>query len=246
MSESAAPPAGVDYAIVDYDTPALAQDCVRSIERCYEGTGAPFTTTVRDAKRLGESYAQAVNRALAGSMSPYVCALNADTVMREFPQAVFDVFASDPAIAVVGPRQVDADNRIRHAGVFGPNEKPQHRMWGEPLTPENDAATSEFALDAAMVSGSVLFARRDVWEELGGFLETRHYFEDTAFCFLARHRGYRVVYTGATTWLHLWNQSLPSEGDSALAAANQEQKVEWFRESKRQFREFCREQGIVA
>jgi glycosyl transferase family 2 len=239
-------PHGVDYAIVDYDTPGLAKECVRSIERAYTGSGVPYTATVRDAKSLEESYAQAVNRTLATGTAPYVCTLNADTVMPAYPQVIFDVFASDDRIAVVGPRQVDAEHRIRHAGVFGPNEKPRHRMWGEPLTPENDAATAEFARDAAMVSGSVLFARRDVWEELGGFLETRHYFEDTAFCFLARHRGYRVVYTGALTWLHLYNQSMPSEDGSELAAANQEQKAQWFRESKQQFRKFCREHGIVA
>ena len=237
-------PHGVDYAIVDYGTPRLAAACRRSIERCYERSRDPYSVAVRDARARGETYAQAVNRALADGCAPIVCALNADTEMLEHPRAVFDVFDSDPDIAVVGPRQVDDHGLIRHAGIFGTNQRPGHRLWSAPLT-DHLHETAEFARDAIMVSGSVMFARRSAWEEVGGFeLETRHYFEDTAFCYVVRHHGWRVVYTGATTWLHLWDRSLPS-GGRHQGLDNDDLKRRWFTESRRTCRDFLAERDIA-
>lgn len=221
----------IDAAIVDYDTPELAAACLGSILR--RGTGRFRSVTVVDAKALGWSYSWSVNEALAGGAGDIVLALNADTRMLEAPDAVLDLFDADPTVAVVGPRQVDSNGMITHAGIFGTNQQPGFRCWQQPIGRfEAETAGTE---DAVTVSGSVYFARRSVWEELGGFLATDHFYEETWFSYLARNRGHRVLYTGAETWIHEFNQSPTSGAWRAHVAA----------ESREIFRAACAREGIL-
>lgn len=219
----------IDAVIVDYRTPDLARACFDSLIDC------PLFASIAtvDADRMSWSYAKSVNQTLAGSNAEFVLALNADTRMLEPPTAILDLFDSDERIAVIGPRQIDGQGRVTHGGIFGANEAPAFRCWQTPLA-ECDAETAD-TRDAVTVSGSVYFARRSVWEQLGGFLPTTHFYEETWLSYLARHRGHRVVYTGATTWQHDFNQSPVEPAWRAQVAA----------ESRETFRAACAREGIV-
>lgn len=217
----------VDIAVVDYGTPHLAARCVGSLD-----SDLFASIELVDAKSRGLSYAQAVNRSLARGTAPYVLALNADTRMLEPPDRLLQLFADHPDIAVIGPRQIDQTGRITHAGIIGSNTEPEHRFWMRPLAHVAEMC-AEKTLDCVTVSGSVYFARRTVWEQLGGLLETPLYYEETAFSYAVRHAGYRVCYTGQTTWEHRWNSS-PYEGSKAELAAR----------SQAIFRRFCGDRGI--
>lgn len=218
----------IDAAIVDYGTPGLAIRALDSMRDC------PLFRSVAliDAKMLRWSYAKSVNTAVSGGKGEFVLALNADTKMLEPPDKILDLFDADPSIAVIGPRQVDSDGRVTHGGIFGTNERPEFRHWQAPLE-HCDGETAD-TRDAITVSGSVYFARRSVWEELGGFLNTPHFYEETWLSYLARHRGHRVVYTGSTTWLHEFNRS----------PTTQEWRVRMAVESRNLFRAACRREGI--
>lgn len=219
----------IDVVCVDWGTPHLAARCVGSL------TTNHFTSIeLVDAKSRGLSYARAVNESLARGAAPYVLALNADTRMLEPPDQILALFEEHSDIAVIGPRQIDHAGRITHAGIVGTNEQPQHRFWLQSLQ-EADHLCREDQLDCVTVSGAVYFARRSVWERLGGFLDTRLYWEETWFSYLARHHGYRVVYTGQTTWQHLWNQSPADLAWRSTVA----------RESQEQFRAACKREGIA-
>jgi GT2 family glycosyltransferase len=219
----------IDIAVVDWGTPQLAARCVGSLDSDH------FTSIeLVDAKRHGLSYSQAVNQSLAAGSAPYVLALNADTRMLEPPDHILALFEEHADIAVIGPRQVDQHGRITHAGIVGTNEDPKHRFWLQQLS-EVDGLCREDQLDCVTVSGAVYFARRSAWEQLGGFLPTRLYYEETFLSYLARHRGYRVVYTGATTWEHRWNQSPADPGWRAATAAASQQA----------FRAACQKEGIA-
>lgn len=221
----------IDAVIVDYGTPELAAACLESARHC----DLFASVCTMDAKALGWSYSRCVNTALRAATvdGEFVLALNADTRMLERPTAVLDLFDADEKIAVVGPRQVNAEGRITHAGIVGTNEHPQHRFWQRPLA-DVESQCREWLLDCVTVSGSVYFARRSVWEDLGGFLETDHFYEETWLSYLARHRGYRVIYTGAATWIHDFNQS-PVDGAWRTQVA---------RESREIFRTACAVEGI--
>lgn len=219
----------IDAVIVDYGTPGLAAECLRSIENC-----ALFASVaVVDAKALGWPYARSVNTALRAGRAQIVLALNADTRMLEPPAAILGLFDSDPTVAVIGPRQVNSDGLITHGGIFGTNEHPEFRCWQAPLL-GHDLPTRD-TRDAVTVSGSVYFARRSVWETLGGFLPTSHFYEETWLSYLARHRGHRVLYTGSTTWMHEFNQSPVEPAWRAQTAA----------ESREMFRAACAREGIA-
>lgn len=221
----------IDYVIADYKTPELAERAAATIE---ERCGVEHTTVVIDAAETGESYSQAINRGVALGSGEVVCALNADVECLSPQWPVLELFGEDPRVAVVGPRQRDSMGLVRHAGIFGTNEMPAHRFWGVPLdTVFDDCA--ERCVDCVTVSGSVYYARRETWEQLGGFLETPHYYEETWFSYLARHRGFRVVYTGAVTWLHHW----------ARAPVDDPWKHARFAESRELFRAACAREGIV-
>ena len=219
----------VDAVIVDYGTPALAARCLDSL-----GEHPLFASIATvDAKALEWSYARSVNTALRAGSAEIVLALNADTRMLEAPTVILDLFDMDPTVGVVGPRQVTSDGRITHGGIFGRNEAPAFRAWQMPLG-DFDAATAD-TRDAITVSGSVYFARRTVWEQCGGFLDTSHFYEETWLSYLARHRGYRVLYAGSTTWIHEFNQSPVDGAWRARVAA----------ESRERFRAACAAEGIA-
>lgn len=218
----------IDVVCVDFDTPHLAVECVGSLR-----SKLFASIELVDAKNRGLSYAQAVNGSLARGTAPYVLALNADTRMIDGPDRIVRIFEEHPDIAVIGPRQIDRDGRITHAGIVGTNTRPEHRFWQQPLRQVAEMCNEE-TLDCVTVSGSVYFARRTVWEKLGGFLATEHFYEETWFSYVARHHGYRVVYTGQSTWEHLFNRSPVSERWRAEVAQR----------SRTMFRTACAEHGI--
>jgi GT2 family glycosyltransferase len=217
----------VDYVIADWQTPDLAKRAMASLSK----SGIEYTARIIDAHLLGLSYSQAIHRGVAEGGAPIVCALNADVECRGSQQGILALFESDPSIAIIGPLQTDARGLVKHGGILGTNAAPEHRGWNESRELADGVTNTE---DAVTVSGSVLYARRSVWDELGGFLDTRHYYEETWFCYLARARGYRVVYTGVTDWLHHWNAS----------PVDDMQKREWFLESQAVFRAACAAEGI--
>jgi GT2 family glycosyltransferase len=216
----------IDVAVVDYGTPQLAARCVGSLQ-----SDLFASIELVDAKGRGWSYARSVNTSLERGRAPYVLALNADTRMLEPPDPIVWIFEQFPDVAVVGPRQIDGQGRITHAGIVGSNQRPEHRFWMH----QGAYVAGEAMLDCVTVSGSVYFARREVWEQLGGFLETPGYYEETWFSYLARHHGHRVVYTGTVTWEHLWHQCGMGELDGKGVVHT----------SRELFRAACAREGIV-
>lgn len=218
----------IDVAVVDYGTPWDVVNCVGSLRSNL------FTSIeVVDAKARDWGYAHSVNSSLANGSAPYVLALNADTLMLNPPTVIVEIFETHPDIAVIGPRQVDDSGRITHAGIFGDNFKREHRYWLQPLSLYADRC-AEYVLDVPTISGSIYFCRRSIWEEFGGFLETRLYYEETALDFAVRHAGHRVVYTGATTWQHLWQHSTYPESERFRQVVR----------SREMFYAYCAERGI--
>lgn len=165
-------------------------------------------------------YNLAVNEALERGSSPYLAAFNADVVLKPgVLKGCVDALAEHPDWAVVGPRQVDEQNRITCAGTFGTPEAPHMRGWMQ-----NDAGQfSDTRDDCVHVSGSAMFWRRSVWDELtacplfqeadpgavGALLGALHFWGESFAMLHARAHGYSVAFDGRVTAIHKWHRSSP-------------------------------------
>ena len=148
----------IDVVCVDWETPQLAARCVGSLR-------SDLFTSIElvDAKSRGWSYAQSVNRSLARGNAPYVLALNADTRMLEPPDHILAIFEEHADIAVIGPRQINDQSLITHAGIVGTNTAPAAPLL-DGAAARGRQPVRRGNLDSVTVSGSVYFARRSVWE----------------------------------------------------------------------------------
>ena len=147
---------------------------------------------------------------------------NADTELRPGVLEGCDALLwSRPDYGVVGPRQVDRQGLITHAGIVGP--PPRHRAF---KTPGRDHQYTEILDDCWSVMGSAYFTRAPLWWELtncsmyrevmpyapGAFLETPHFYEDEFYSRHAVAHGRKVVYDGKHTMVHQQGGATPANG----------------------------------
>lgn len=126
---------------------------------------------------------------------------------------------SDSSYGILGPRQVDRQGLITHAGIFG--SPPRHRAF---KVHGSDAEYTDVRDDCWSVMGSAYFIKHTVWDQLtdcplyrevapdahGAFLETEHFHGEE---WLSRHavaHGYKVVYDGTVTIVHQQGGAMPS------------------------------------
>lgn len=163
-------------------------------------------------------YAKACNVASQRGAGEVIAFFNADV---ELTAGALDECAtalvSEPNWGILGPRQVDAENRITAGGVFGPPATPQQRNW----LATDVGQCSDIRPDVVTVSGAAYFIRRSLWQSLtdcelyrqivrdpeGAFLPTRHYYEETWCSYHARAHGACCVFYGPVKIIHKWHQA---------------------------------------
>lgn len=189
-------------------------------------------------------YAKACNNAASLLDGDFLAFFNADTMLRPGVVEHCVELLGDPSVGVVGPKQLDQRGRVTHAGIFGTLDAPRHRGWMQSDNPMFDDV-----VDAVTVSGAAYFTKRSVWDDLsacslfrelhpdveGAFLPTRHYYEETWYSYHAQSHGYRVLYTGVVSMVHLWHRASPVGG-----WAERQMK-----ESRKLFVEACDYHGIL-
>lgn len=201
-------------------------------------------------------YARACNAgaAMAANLYPaheYIGFFNSDVKFldRNCVPSCLDLLESNSDIAAVGPLQINSDNKITHAGIFGTQSNPQHRGWKQV-----DQGQYSDVRDAVTLSGSALFIDRGAWEEmtecgqyknacsliyfdtaLGAFLPTQHYYEETFFMYHLHVHGFRTVYNGEAKMIHEWHKSSEVGSDVDVKLA---------KESQEEFRKACDIHGI--
>lgn len=168
-------------------------------------------------------YARACNAAAAMGSNPALAFFNADVgALPGSIERCYETLMSRPGIAVVGPKQLDRVHRFTHAGIVRKGRAGCH----DPLFRKRDKGQRDVCEDVDSVSGSAYFTKRSIWDEMaacplyvesdpnseGAFLQTNHYFEETWYSYHARAHGYRVVYEGRATMIHLWHRASPVGG----------------------------------
>lgn len=189
-------------------------------------------------------YGRAVNMAAAHASGDVIGIFNADTVLTDgVVQACRDDLMENPMWGVVGPRQVDGQGKITHAGIGGTITRPKLRGWKQ-----LDRGQYGYTEECVYVAGSAMFVRHGIWQEMafcsdfraaqpnsmGAFLETPHYYEDSWLCSHLRSHGYKVMYKGDVTMRHDWHKASKKGGH-----ADRQMK-----KSREIFRDTCRAHSI--
>lgn len=147
-----------------------------------------------------------------------------------------DSFNSHPDVAIIGPKQRDENGHITHAGIIGSNTEPKHRGWhvedkqdklfkdfiecvtvsGSAYFVRSDVWKTlssnqtyvELYNKFAEISALKLKVHPMYWKDnIGAFLSTPHYYEETWCSYYARHLGYKVCYDGNISIGHSWHGS---------------------------------------
>lgn len=238
---------GIDIVVVNYRTPGDLTAFLESLKRhpptCrftvgvenVEPTDADMTAgrlvaAIPEAVQANLTthtsnigYARACNYGAFGGVHDTIALFNADVELTE--GALDDCRGAlhfNPRWGILGPRQIDEQGRLTHAGIFGTLAQPSLRGWRQRDRNQYSAPRD----DAVSVSGSAYFVKRAVWDELatcsvyqavapdavGAFLPTPHYYEETWCSYHAQAHGYKVVYYGPVQVMHRWHRASPVGG----------------------------------
>jgi N-acetylglucosaminyl-diphospho-decaprenol L-rhamnosyltransferase len=222
MSEVATDVAAV---IVDYHAGQALDDCVDSlhangvtdivvVENGEEGSTLPSLSgqqVVLVVPKLNLGYGRGVNRGVAAAPARrYLLVSNPDVVVHDGAVAALVAFLDEhPNVAIVGPQIVRPDGTVYPSQRVFPNFwlAGLHALLA-PLWPKNPftrryrSPRKDGSVD--WVSGAFFLARRDRFEEVGGFDERYFMFaEDMALCWQMRAHGYDVAATPDALVMHI-------------------------------------------
>lgn len=263
----------IDLVIVNYRTPRLLMALLESLVN-FE-PDCSFSVTVIDVDPVNASssfidvrssrsslsplpsfsyisipenigYARACNLGAAATNGRNIALLNADTRFNNAYciDRCVKFLDSNSLVGVVGPLQIDGgrSRAVTHGGIFGSLSKPIERAFKS----INKKGLMEDA-KAVSVSGSALFTKRSVWNEMhdceiflesfpdaiGSFILTQHFYEETGYNYHVQSHGYEVWYLGSAEMIHEWHKSSPP--------GTQSKHIE---KSRSIFRDFCDAHGI--
>ena len=176
----------------------------------------PHITLVEEPTNTG--FAAACHRGVEKSTGGYLLFLNPDTCFIEDSITPLIPMFSDDRVGVVGVRQKNEDGTHQPSARRFPTITSQlliffklHRLF--PNLPSlkwyfyyDFDYEAESEVDQVM--GAFFFTTKKLWDALGGF--DRRFFiwyEEVDYCFQAKQRGYKTLYTPRTTIIHVSGHS---------------------------------------
>lgn len=222
----------VDVIVVTYRSAELATRCIQSILDCGShldlrvtvldndsGDGTPqllaerFPGVAVIARSQNSGFAVACNEGMRNTSGEYVLLLNPDTEMRAgVIEHLVDVLVERPDVGVIGPRLIQADGTFDHASKRrspGPVAALSYMISKQLGRGSRSAYLAPDVPEDALgevdaINGAFMLVRRTVVERVG-MLDERYwmYGEDLDWCRRFRQAGYKVVYDGRVTAVHL-------------------------------------------
>jgi N-acetylglucosaminyl-diphospho-decaprenol L-rhamnosyltransferase len=191
---------------------------------------------IANPENLG--FARGNNQALARARGRYLFLLNPDTELGSNAIENLTVYMdADPRVGIVGPRLVYGDGSLQSSRRRFPTlataflESTKLQQW----FPHNRVLKHYYMLDTRddetqevdWVSGSAMFVRREMYEQVGGFDEGFFmYSEELDWCYRAKQAGWQIVYLPTAQVIHHESKS----AEQALA-----QRDVYFHSSKIRF-----------
>ena len=215
----------VAAVIVDFHAGQALDDCVDSlhangvtdivvVENGDEGSTLPSLSgqhVVLVVPKLNLGYGRGVNRGVAATPARrYLLVSNPDVVVHDGAvAALVDFLDEHPNVAIVGPQIVRPDGSVYPSQRVFPNfwlaglHALLAPLWPtNPFTRRYRSPRKDGSVD--WVSGAFFLARRDRFEEVGGFDERYFMFaEDMALCWQMRAHGYDVAATPDALVMHI-------------------------------------------
>lgn len=254
----------LDIVIVNYETPGLLDDCLRSItsgvvrdvivvDNSPTPEGAelvvrnhPTVVLLRPATNIG--YGSAANRGIAAGDGEYALVLNADAHLHAGAvEALIDELDLHPDTGVVGPRLVDAQGQIQPscAKFPTPGRVLLHEtgLWKLVRSTElGKKARPFFDLDTPgvvpWVLGAALAIRRRSFDAVGGFdPQYFMYYEEVDLCRRLAATGALTRFTPAATVGHI--------GGASTMSNRLPMQLAMFRSLARYIRQHGRDPGLV-
>ena len=178
----------------------------------------------------GFNYSRIINLGVKSSDGEFIVQLNNDTEI-ETPDWLEDMlgFASREDVGAVGCKLYYPDNTIQHAGiVFGVDRVATHLFRGLPRHLHGYFARESTIQDFSAVTAACMFARRDLYEEVGYMNEElKVAFNDVDFCLELLEKGYRNVYNPYIELIHYESKTRGYE-DTPEKVARFEAEIEKF------------------
>lgn len=170
---------------------------------------APHVKLIESKSNLG--FAGGCNLGVTASSGEYIALLNNDAKPDAgWVRAAVNRFAESPSVGAVASRVLDWDGElVDYIGSamtwFGQGYKP---LTAQPVPKQSDRVH-----DVLFGTGSAMFVRRDVYDQLGGFDERYFmFFEDVDLGWRLNLAGYRFVYEPASLAYHKHHASMSAFG----------------------------------
>ena len=240
----------VAAVIVDFHAGQALDDCVDSlhangvtdivvVENGEEGSTLPALSgqhVVLVVPKLNLGYGRGVNRGVAAApVRRYLLVSNPDVVVHDGAvSALVDFLDEHPNVAIVGPQIVRPDGSVYPSQRVFPNfwlaglHALLAPLWpGNPFTRRYRSPRKDGSVD--WVSGAFFLARRDRFEEVGGFDERYFMFaEDMALCWQMRAHGHDVAATPDALVTHIEGVSRARVSRAMLIAHHRSaMRFEW-------------------
>jgi GT2 family glycosyltransferase len=216
----------------------LTDDCSPDGTDEYVRKNYPHVDVLSHKKNVG--YAKNNNSAIAYALKrynpEYMVLLNDDVIARDrtWLSRLVELADGDARIGVEGCKLVYPDLKIQHAGISIKN-LPKTRGRAE-----TDNGQYDKIEDIDAVIGAVILIRREVIKKIGVLDDSCFRApEDADYCLRASAAGYRVVYNGRVSLIHL-------EGHTLTFSKSQEMRDKIFckRQEGRTYFAFKHHRGI--
>ena len=158
-----------------------------------------------------EGFAGGCNQGVAASSGEFVALLNNDARPDSaWIRAAVEKFGESPRIGAVASKVLDWEgNLVDYIG----SAMTWYGMGFKPMTAEAPPRTPDVAKDVLFGTGSAMFVRRAVYDELGGFDERYFmFFEDVDLGWRLNLKGYRYAYEPRSLAFHKHHASMSSFG----------------------------------
>ncbi len=158
---------------------------------------------VRDTRSF--NYSAANNLAAEHASGSVLVMLNDDTevVTSDWLERIVTITRRDD-VGALGARLLYEDGRLQHGGVISRHGGPDHIHHGHPGSTIGHLGRLGGLCEMLAVTGACLAVRRDHWDAIGGMNEALPInYNDVDLCLRLADLGWRTVFDGATTLLHL-------------------------------------------